>query len=39
MKRSWRLVAIDVAFALALGLGIWLSERGRPSYVETKASR
>jgi hypothetical protein len=29
MKRSWRLVAIDVAFALALGFGIWLSERGR----------
>jgi hypothetical protein len=39
MKRSWRLVAIDVAFALALGFGIWLSALDRPRYLETKASR
>jgi hypothetical protein len=39
MKRSWRLVAIDVAFALALGFGIWLSERGRPRSLATTTSR
>lgn len=39
MKRSWSVVIVDVVIALGLGLMIWLSERGQPKYVETKASR